>query len=63
MQFLHLLLSIFSVIITMPPPYGRCGSETASAQCKELNMRIVETVATGLVGLAAQLLVVAIVLM
>jgi hypothetical protein len=35
----------------------------ASAQCKELNMRIVETAATGLIALAAQMLVVAIVLM
>jgi hypothetical protein len=40
----------------------RCGSETAPAHVKEMNMRIVEIAAAGLVALAAQMLVVATVL-
>jgi hypothetical protein len=43
---------------------GRCGSETAPAFFVEGNdMRMFETAATGLIALAAQMLVVATVLM
>ena len=62
LQFLHLPMSIFAVENYLGGRHMRCGSEMAPAW-KEVEMRIVETGAAGVIALASQFLIVAAVLL
>jgi hypothetical protein len=62
-QILHLLLSIFAVENSGAAPKWLSRKRNGFPLKKEMTMRIVETAAMGLVALAAQMIVVATVLM
>ena len=62
MHFLHLLMSTFAVENRHAPAHMRCGSGVALVY-EEVEMRIVETGAAGVIAIASQILIVAAVLL